>query len=344
MANRISSSAKIACPLAAVAAIVLIIVAAFQVVSLHYALLVVIPYIAVAIFIGGFIYRIVNWGNSPVPFNVPTVCGQEKSLEWIKQDKIESPSGYAGVVVRMALEMFLFRSLFRNSRVEQTSQQKLVYGGNRWLWLGGLAFHWSLLIILFRHLRFFTEPVLSPVIWLTGVDGVLQLALPALYITDFIILVALTYLFLRRVLFSQLRYISLASDYLALFLIMGVAISGVLMRAVFKVDLVAVKELAISIISFHPAVPDGIDLPFYIHLVLVCTLIVYFPFSKMMHALGILFSPTRNLINDSRMIRRLNPWNRPVRVHTYTEYENEFREPMRKAGLPLEVDKTTVEQ
>ena len=307
-------------------------------------LLVVIPYTAIALSIGGFIYRVVNWGNSPVPFNVPTVCGQEKSLGWINQDKIESPSSYAGVAGRMAMEIFLFRSLFRNSKVEQTGPQKLVYGGNRWLWLGGLAFHWSLLIILFRHLRFFTEPVLPPVVWLTGIDGVLQLALPALYLTDFIILIALTYLFLRRLAFSQVRYISLASDYLALFLILGVVISGVLMRSVFKVDLVAVKELAISVITFHPAVPEGIELPFYIHLALVCTLVAYFPFSKMMHAPGILFSPTRNLKNDSRMVRRSNPWNRPVRVHTYAEYEDEFREPMRKAGLPLEIDKTTAEQ
>ncbi|MCX6007030.1 MAG: menaquinol oxidoreductase, partial [Chloroflexi bacterium] len=201
MANRISSSAKIAYPLAAVTAIVLIIVAAFQVISLHYALLVVIPYISTVFFIGGFIYRIVNWGNSPVPFNVPTVCGQGKSLDWIEQDKIESSAGYIGVVVRMAMEIFLFRSLFRNSKVEQTSPQKLVYSGNRWLWLGGLAFHWSLLIMLFRHLRFFSEPVLPPVLWLTGVDGLLQLALPALYITDFVILIALAYLFLRRVVF-----------------------------------------------------------------------------------------------------------------------------------------------
>jgi len=337
---KINSALKILYPLAAVTAIVLLAVLFYQVVFLRYIALVVVPYIAIVVFIIGFIYRIVNWGNSPVPFNIPTVAGQEQSLNWIKQDKIESPSSYFGVAVRMAMEIFLFRSLFRNSKLEQTGQQKLVYGGNRWLWLGGLAFHWSLLIILFRHLRFFTEPVLSSVAWVTSVDGLLQLALPALYITDFIILIALTYLFLRRVVFSQLRYISLASDYLALLLIIGIAISGILMRSIFKVDLLAVKELAISIISFKPYVPEGLGMPFYIHLGLVCVLIAYFPFSKMMHAPGILFSPTRNMKNDSRRIRHLNPWNHPVRVHTYAEYENEFRKPMRKAGLPLEMDDT----
>lgn len=344
MNGRISSTMKIVCPLAAVAAVILVTAAVFQISSLHYFLLVVIPYLSIGIFITGFIYRIVRWGNSPVPFNVPTVCGQEKSLKWVKQDSIESPAGYAGVAGRMAMEIFLFRSLFRNSKVEQPGQQKLVYGGTRWLWLGGLAFHWSLLIILFRHLRFYTEPVISPVIWITGIDGLLQLALPALYITDFIILAALTYLFLRRVLFSQVRYISLASDYLTLFLILGVVISGVLMRSIFKVDLIAVKELAISVITFNPAVPEGIGLPFYIHLGLVSVLTAYFPFSKMMHAPGILFSPTRNMKNDSRMVQHVNPWNRPVRVHTYAEYEDEFRKPMRKAGLPLEIDESATEQ
>jgi nitrate reductase gamma subunit len=339
-----SNTAKVIYPLAAVVAIILLVAGAFQVIAAHYVLLVVVPYLAIAVFIVGFIYRIVGWAKSPVPFNIPTVAGQEPSLAWIKADKLESPRDYLGVAGRMALEILVFRSLFRNSKVEQVSSQRLVYGGNRWLWLGGLAFHWSLFVVLFRHLRFFTEPVFAPSLWLGALDGVFQFALPALFITDLIILIALTYLFLRRVVFSQMRYISLPADYLALFLIMGVAISGILMRSIFKVDLVAVKELAISVITLKPVVPEGIALPFYIHLFLICTLLAYFPFSKMMHAPGILLSPTRNLKNDSRMVHHVNPWNHPVRVHTYAEYEDEFRKPMKKAGLPLEIDEGPVEQ
>ena len=88
--------------------------------------------------------------------------------------------------------------------------------------------------------------------------------------------------------------------------------------------------------SFNPAVEPGIGLAFYIHLTMVCSLLAYFPFSKMMHAPGILFSPTRNMPNNSRAIRHINPWNHPVRVHTYAEYEDEFRKPMIAAGLPVE--------
>ena len=76
-----------------------------------------------------------------------------------KANNIESPRNTVGVIARMALEVLLFRSLFRNERVELKGAQKLVYGGNKYLWLGGLAFHWSLLIILLRHSRLFTEPV-----------------------------------------------------------------------------------------------------------------------------------------------------------------------------------------
>jgi nitrate reductase gamma subunit len=338
MGKREMTVKKVLFPLGAVVVLILLAVIGFQFAALQYFLLIILPYICGIVFIVGFVYRVVRWAQAPVPFNIPTVCGQEQSLSWIKQDKQGSPSNYLQLTGRMLMEIFFFRSLFRNSKVEQTGPVKLVYGGNRWLWLGGLAFHWSLLVILLRHLRFFTEPVFALSIWLADLDGIFQLAIPTLFITDFVILTAVTYLFIRRVSFPQARFISLPSDYLALFLILGVAISGVLMRSIFKVDLIAVKELAISIISFKPAITGTMGLPFYIHIILVSALIAYFPFSKMMHAPGVLLSPTRNMLNNSRKNRHINPWNHPVRVHTYAEYEDEFRAPMKKAGLPLEND------
>lgn len=303
--------------------------------GLSYLFGVIIPYAAVAIFIAGFIYRIVKWARTPVPFHIPTVCGQQKSLPWIKASNIESPSNTTGVIARMALEVFLFRSLFRNERVELKGGQKLVYRGNKYLWLGGLAFHWSLFIILFGHLSL-TEPVPSIMLFGRTIDEIFQSLLPIRYITESVILIALTYLFFRRVIRPQIRYISLPADYFAVLLLLGVALSGVLMRHFYKVDIVRVKELAMGMLSFQPIIPEGIGLSFYIHLFLVSALLAYFPFSKMMHMAGIFFSPTRNLKNNSRMRRHINPWNYPVKLHTYEEYEDEFREAMRGAGLPLE--------
>ncbi|MDD5648745.1 MAG: respiratory nitrate reductase subunit gamma, partial [Dehalococcoidia bacterium] len=232
---------RIIWPLIAVVAVILLAVVSVFVPVSQLLFGVILPYLAISAFIAGFIYRVIRWANSPVPFNIPTTCGQEASLNWIKSDKIESPTSNWGIFSRLALEILFFRSLFRNSSMGQVDTQRLIYGGSRWLWLGGLAFHWSLLIIIIRHLRYFTEPVFTPSIWLSSIDGILQLALPTLFITDFIIREAVSYLLIRRLVSQRIRYISLASDYLALFLILAVVVSGILMRSVFKVDLIAVK-------------------------------------------------------------------------------------------------------
>jgi nitrate reductase gamma subunit len=254
---------------------------------------------------------------------------------WIRSACLESPHNTWGVVGRMALEIFLFRSLFRNTKMS-LQNQKPYYGGAKWLWLAGLAFHGSFLVILTRHLRFFTEPVPMPIGLLATLDGLFEISLPTLYLTDAALVVAVTYLFLRRVAIPQIRYISLAADYFPLFLLLGIAISGMLMRHVYKVDLQKIKELSLGWFAFQPCLPEGIGVIFYIHLFLVCTLLVYFPFSKLMHMGGVFFSPTRNLANNNRMRRHVNPWNYRVKVHTYEEYEEEFRERMKEAGVPLE--------
>jgi len=297
---------------------------------------ILVPYAAALVFLCGFVYRVVKWARSPVPFRIPTSCGQQKSLPWIKADNLENPFNLAGVIGRMLLEILFFRSLFRNTKASLREGPKISYGGNKVLWLAGLAFHWSLLIILVRHLRFFTEPVPGLVLFVEKIDSIFQIGLPLLCLTDLIILAALTYLLLRRIVFAQIRYISLPADYFALSLLLGIVITGILMRYFLKVDIVAVKELAVGLIGLSPPMPHGIGFLFYLHLFFVSVLLFYFPFSKLMHAGGVFLSPTRNLVNNSRARRHVNPWNYPVKVHTYEEYEEEFHDKMKAAGMPLE--------
>ena len=297
---------------------------------------VIIPYVAIATFLGGVAYRVVRWAHAPVPFRITTTCGQQKSLPWIKAGWLESPYTTWGVLARMALEVLLFRSLFRNTKAELKEGPKLIFGENKYLWLGALAFHWSFLIIFLRHLRFFMEPVPVFVLALQNVDGFFQIGAPALYLTDIFILAALAYLLLRRLFNPQIRYISLFTDYFALFLLLGLAISGILMRYFTRVSLLEVKELALGLVTFSPIVPAGIGTPLIIHLTLLSALIAYFPFSKLMHMGGVFLSPTRNLANNNRMKRHVNPWNYPVKVHTYEEWENEFRDKLEACGLPME--------
>jgi len=79
---------------------------------------IILPYAAFLIFFAGFVYRVVLWGQSPVPFRIPTTCGQQRSLPWIHGNPLESPYTTAEVFGRMALEIFLFRSLFRNTKLD----------------------------------------------------------------------------------------------------------------------------------------------------------------------------------------------------------------------------------
>jgi len=316
--------------------ILLIVVIGVGAVGLYSLFSIFIPYIAILIFIVGFIYRVLKWASSPVPFHIPTVSGQQRSLPWIKADNIDSPYTTGGIVKRLTLEILLFRSLLKNEKVELDAPHRLLFRTSTLLWLGAMAFHWSLLVIVVRHLRFFLEPVPSAVVVLQRLDSIFQNLLPTVYISDIIILIALAYLFFRRIVYPQVKYLSLPSDYFILLGIAGIAISGVLMRLIYRVDLEQVKEWVMAMLRFQPMPPKGVNLVFYIHLFFVSLLVAYFPLSKLMHMPGIFLSPTRNLMNISRNTRHINPWSRRVKVHTYEEYEDEFRESMKEAGLPVD--------
>src|SRR5512141_184957 len=198
-------------PFFTVIVLVLLAFAGVKMANLHFLFGVLIPYAAVAIFILGFIYRVVQWGRSPVPFRIPTTCGQMESLPWIKQNKLENPSTTLGVIGRMLLEVLFFRSLFRNIKTEFREGPKLSYGSDKWLWMAGLAFHWSFLIILIRHLRFFFLKVPYVIHVMESLDSFLQIGAPLFYITDALLLGAVTFLVLRRFLIPQVKYISLAA-------------------------------------------------------------------------------------------------------------------------------------
>lgn len=326
---------RILFPLIAVTLLILLAIVGVSA-NMHFLFGVIIPYVAVFTFIIGVIYRVLKWAGSPVPFCIPTTCGQQKSLPWIKQSKLENPSSTLGVIGRMVLEVLLFRSLFRNIKSELRDGSRFVYGSDKWLWLAGLAFHYSFLIVLLRHIRFFAQPVPAYLHIIESLDGFLQIGAPRLLMTGVILLAAVTYLFLRRLYIPQVRYISLAADYFPLFLIMGIATTGILMRYFFKTDIVSVKQLTMGLVSFNPVIPKGVNVLFYIHLLLVSTLFAYFPFSKLVHMGGIFLSPTRNMRANSREFRHVNPWNYPVKVHTYEEYEEEFRDKMKMAEIPVE--------
>ena len=193
-----------------------------------------------------------------------------------------APTTASGVVLRMSKEVVFFESLFKASK---------------WTWLFGWTFHFALLLVLLGHLRYFTEPVW----WWVG------LAQSVGFYAGLAMLIGLAGLWARRFLVDRVRYISAPSDHLMLVLLIAIAASGVAMRTASPTDIVALKAFVLGLIYFdwQPLPADGI---LCLHLALVALLMIVFPFSKLLHAPGLFFSPTRNQIDDPRERRHLAPW------------------------------------
>lgn len=322
----------------AVIALVLIAWLGSQIPGMPYLFGVALPYLALMIFLGGFVYRVVHWAKSPVPFSIQTTCGQGKSLDFIKQNKLEAPDTTAEVVARMFLEIVLFRSLFRNTKSEIHDGPQITYESSKWLWLFALIFHYSFLVVVIRHLRLFLDPVPACLGWLEFADGFFQIWTPVLYLTDVGLLAGVVLLFGRRLITRHVRFISLVNDYFPLVLIFAIALTGVIMRYFLRtdIDIVNIKQLTVGLVTFSPVIGAKIGAIFYIHIFLVCVLLAYFPFSKLMHMGGVFMSPTRNMKNNTRAVRHVNPWNPRILPHSYAGYEDEFREYMVDAGLPVD--------
>ncbi|MDR3357608.1 MAG: sulfate reduction electron transfer complex DsrMKJOP subunit DsrM [Desulfovibrio sp.] len=303
---------------------------------------VALPYLAAAVFVVGMIRRMVYWAKSPVPFRIPTTGGQEQSLDFIRQAKIDCPGTQAGVFARMFLEVCLFRSLFRNTEADAraglpaNSGPGSVYYSSKWLWCFALLFHYCFLLVFLRHFRFFAEPTPQWVTWLETLDGLMQIGAPRFFMTGGILLAALLFLLGRRVFNGRLRCISLVNDYFPLWLLLGIVCTGICLRYFDKTEIAMVKIFIMGVTQFSPVSAEGIAPLFFVHVALVSTLLLYFPFSKLTHMAGVFFSPTRNAANDSRRVRHINPWNPPKQYFTYAEYEDAYRDVMAEAGLPLE--------
>jgi nitrate reductase gamma subunit len=151
--------------------------------------------------------------------------------------------------------------------------------------------------VLVRHLRYFTEPVWT---WVS-------LAQPLGILAAFGMAAGLAGLLARRVLVERIRYISVPSDYLMLVLLLAIGASGLAMKYVFRTDVVAVKAFFLGLmrLDWQPLPADPV---LYVHLLLVVLLMMIFPFSKLLHAPGVFFSPSRNMADDPREARHLAPW------------------------------------
>lgn len=192
-----------------------------------------------------------------------------------------APLTKGGVAFRMLREVTLFESLFK---------------ANKWIWLFGWIFHLALAVVLLRHLRYFLQPV----------PALVALVQPLGVIAAFAMVGALASLWARRIVVERIRYISGPSDHLMLALLLSIGCSGLVMKYLARTDIVSVKEFFLGLMYFDWR-PLPADPALLVHLTLVLTLMVVFPFSKLLHAPGVFFSPSRNQVDDSRERRHVPP-------------------------------------
>jgi len=221
-------------------------------------------YVAIAIFVVGLGMRIVAYARAPAPLKIPTT---------------PAPTTRAGVVRRMATEVFLFNSLFK---------------ANKWIWLFGILFHVGLALVLLRHLRYFLEPVPT---WVVLIQ-------PFGLYAAFAMVIGLVGLAIRRVAVERIRYISSPSDHLMLGLFLAIALTGLSMTYLWHTDISAVKLFFLGLPRFEFN-PLPLQPMLLLHLLLVAGLMIIFPFSKLLHAPGVFFSPTRNQVDNPREKRHV---------------------------------------
>ncbi len=231
-------------------------------------------YAATILLVVGLARRIRMYWKTPAPLKIPTT---------------PAPTTTGGVVMRMFREVVFFESLFKSTK---------------WTWLFGWVFHMALFAVLFRHLRYFQEPVWAPVVWVS----------PLFKYMAFAMLIGLLGLLGRRMFVDRVRYISAPSDYLMLFLLLGIGISGAMTTFVAHTDVVAVKSFFRHLMTFSfdtmPNVPA--DFTIVVHLSLVALLMIVFPISKLLHVPGVFFSPTRNQVDNPREQRHIVDWARKL--------------------------------
>jgi nitrate reductase gamma subunit len=224
-------------------------------------------YFATGVFVIGLAVKIRSYAKTPAPLKIATT---------------PAPVTTGGVSFRMAREVVFFESLFKSSK---------------WTWVFGWTFHFALLLVVLRHLRYFQEPVWMPIV----------LIQPFGTYAGFALVAALGGLWARRWLVDRVRYISTPSDHLMLALLIAIGLTGMAMRFVAHTDIVAVKVFVLGLMRFdwQPVPADPVLL---IHLALVAGLMIVFPISKLLHAPGLFFSPTRNQADNAREVRHVSAW------------------------------------
>ena len=229
--------------------------------TIAYVLTHITPYIALAIFVGGMTYQLYRW--------------RQKSPIEAHMSLYPRPQGRLARLGEVLVDMFTMKGILRV---------------NKPLWAGGFMMHVGLLLLLVGHVRVATDYYFLWNLLHWGEAEQHTFSSVAGLSAGVLFLVPLFYLLLRRW-SGSVKWLSTPEDYFLLVLLISIAVTGTHMRLVLEVDQHAMRSFRQRKALFHSRpVPDSAAASFVYHFALVQLLMIYFPFSKLVHTIGAVFS------------------------------------------------------
>lgn len=223
----------------------------------------VLPYLALAVFLVAMVNRVLTWRKLPSPpmtlFPAPSPEGRANTLNTMK-------------------ETLFFPSLFRSDRS---------------LWVFSWGFHAVLALIFVGHVR-----VVSNVDNLMMSLGMTEAGIQAMSggaggAAGVLILIAAVVLLARRFVIPRVKEITGLTDIFALVLIGAILITGNMMRfGAEHFDLTLTREYFANLATFKGVGNAEVftNNVFLVHMGLAYLLLMYIPFSKILHFGGIFFT------------------------------------------------------
>jgi len=218
---------------------------------------VVLPPVTVLVFLGGLSFRVLEWRKLAMP----------------RMTLYPAPASGGDTFWSVLKSTFFSPGLFK---------------ADRFLWAGAWIFHAALVLILIGHIRVGTD---FPGLWAAlGINADMMSATVGTT-AGIVILMASLLLTYRRLAIPRVQEISQTGDYLALFLLLAVILSGNAMRFQGHFDLNLTRQYFAGLIQFQASLPP-LNGWFLTHYLLGQVLFLYLPFSKLLHLGGIFFTQT----------------------------------------------------
>ena len=224
----------------------------------------ILPYFTITILVGGVAYKAIHWLLQPM---VP------------KWALYPAPASGVRRFATILVEIFTLRSHYK---------------GYKRLWIGALLFHIGLFTSFALHsfVNLWFARIYDAMFQLIGLTtGMIDrssflLGSAAGLLTTAIVVYPFL---LNRVFVRQVRDISSFADYFPLILLLLTIAIGTYLRLFQIVDSASLKMYLVSLAYLKPIQPPSNPL-FLLHLLLAQIYLINFPFSKPMHAIGLLIN------------------------------------------------------